>query len=312
MEEKLWIEKYRPKTVEDCILPSRIKKNLQQFVEHGDLPNLMLNGEPGGGKTAAAQALCEEIGYDYIIINASDESGIDVLRTKIRDFASTTSFSGNGKAVILDEADNLNPNSTQPALRGAIEEFSQNCRFIFTCNYKNKIIEPLHSRLALVEFIFKEDEHDSLMASFYKRMLDILEQEGVEYDKKVVAKVIKKMFPDFRKMINEFQNYGMSGCIDSGMLNAIADANIEELVEILKAKKFTDMRNWVAENADVDQTSLYRKLYDNLYNYFEKESIPYAVILLNDGLYESAFVADQEINTVATFTKIMHECNFKE
>jgi len=270
---------------------------------------MLLSGTAGTGKTTIARALCEELGCDYIIINGSEESGIDVLRTKIKDFASTVSLTGKVKVVILDEADYLNPNSTQPALRGFIEEFSNNCRFIFTCNYKNRIIAPLHSRTTVVEFKIEKDDKPKIAAKFFKRLADILTKENVEFDQKVVAEVLNKHFPDYRRVLNELQRYSSSGKIDAGLLVNVSDANMKELTSALKEKDFKKMRTWVVNNLDNDPAMIFRKLYDTLMT--DVVQVPQLVLLLADYQYKAAFVADAEINLVACLTEIMAACEFK-
>jgi DNA polymerase III delta prime subunit len=310
MEHLLWVEKYRPKRVEDCILPDAIKSTFLEYVARKEIPNLLLSGSAGVGKTTIAKALCEEVGCDYIVINGSDESGIDVLRTKIKNYASSVSLAGGRKVVIIDEADYLNPNSTQPALRGAIEEFSSNCSFIFTCNFKNRIIDPIHSRCSVVDF--KINGSKAKMASaFFKRVEWILEQEGVTYDKEVVAAVITKHFPDNRRVLNELQRYSVSGTIDKGVLSNIADIQLDSLVTSLKGKDFASTRKWVTSNLDNDPVKVYRKLYDGLYEVLKPQSVPQLVLILAKYQYQSAFVADHEINMVACLTEIMVDCEFK-
>jgi DNA polymerase III delta prime subunit len=309
-EQFLWVEKYRPRTIKDCILPDSMKLMFQEFVDQDNIPNMLLSGTAGTGKTTIARALCEELGCDYIIINGSEESGIDVLRTKIKDFASTVSLTGKVKVVILDEADYLNPNSTQPALRGFIEEFSNNCRFIFTCNYKNRIIAPLHSRTTVVEFKIEKDDKPKVAAKFFKRLTDILAKENVEYDQRVVAEVLNKHFPDYRRVLNELQRYSSSGKIDAGLLVNVSDANMKELTSALKEKDFKKMRTWVVNNLDNDPAMIFRKLYDTLMT--DVVQVPQLVLLLADYQYKAAFVADAEINLVACLTEIMAACEFKD
>jgi DNA polymerase III delta prime subunit len=310
MEHLLWTEKHRPKTIAECILPDRLKTPFQEYVNTKQIPHLLLSGSAGVGKTTVAKALCNEIGADYIVINGSDESGIDVFRTKIKDFASSMSFTGGRKVIIIDEADYLNPNSTQPALRNAMEEFAGNCSFIFTCNFKNRIIDPLHSRCAVIDFTLKNDEKTAMAAQFFKRIQLILENETVEYEPKVIAELVKKHFPDFRRVLNELQRYSQFGKIDTGILVQIADVSITEVVKHLKNKDFGAIRKWVA-STDVDASTLFRKLYDNMYDLLQPQSIPQAVIILADYQYKQAFVADAEINTVACLTELMVSVEFK-
>ena len=310
MEQLLWTEKYRPKKIEDCILPERLKTPFQEYVNQGKIPNLLLSGGAGVGKTTVAKAMCEEIGCDVMVINGSDESGIDTFRTKIKNFASSMSLAGGRKVIIIDEADYLNPNSTQPALRNAIEEFAGNCSFIFTCNFKNRIIDPLHSRCAVIDFQLKSNEKSQMAAQFFKRIQQVLQSENVEYDDKVIAELVKKHFPDFRRVINELQRYSQFGKIDSGILAQIVDVSINDIIKFIKEKDFGAIRKWVASN-DVDATTFFRKLYDNLYDILKPQSIPQAVIILADYQYKQAFVADQEINTVACLTELMVGCEFK-
>jgi len=310
MEQLLWVEKYRPKKVEDCILPDAIKATFQEYVNRKEIPNLLLSGTAGVGKTTIAKALCEQVGCDYIVINGSDESGIDVLRNKIKNYASSVSLMGGRKVVIIDEADYLNPNSTQPAMRGAIEEFASNCSFIFTCNFKNRIIDPIHSRCSVVDFKVNGSKQ-KMAADFFKRVEWILEQENITYDKKVVAAVITKHFPDNRRVINELQRYSVSGTIDSGILSNIADIQLESLVTSLKEKDFASVRKWVTNNLDNDPVKIYRKLYDTLYETLKASTVPQLVLILAKYQYQSAFVADHEINMVACLTEIMVDCEFK-
>ena len=305
----LWVEKYRPRTINTCILSEEHKKYFANLVKNGEIQNLLLCGSAGTGKTTVARALCEELNSDYIIINGSEESGIDVLRTKIKQFASTVSFTGNTKVVILDEADYLNPNSTQPALRGFIEEFASNCRFIFTCNFKNRIIAPLHSRCAIVEFKIPKAEKQKIAIEFFNRIISILEEESITFDKKVVARVIEKHFPDFRRVLNELQKYGQSGSIDEGVLINLADANLQELIEALKDKDWKKMRLWVVNNLDNDPATLFRKIYDSIVPLTNQ--VPQLVLTIADYQYKAAFVSDQEINLVACLTEIMASVEIK-
>lgn len=308
-EHFLWVEKYRPKTVDDCILPVEQKKYFKNLVKNGEIQNMLLCGTAGTGKTTVARALCEELNSDYLIINGSEESGIDVLRTKIKQFASTVSFTGNTKVVILDEADYLNPNSTQPALRGFIEEFANNCRFIFTCNFKNRIIQPLHSRCAVVEFKIPNQEKPKLAAQFYKRLVDVLTLESVGFDSKVLAKIVEKYFPDFRRTLNELQRYAQSGQIDEGILINLGDARMGELTQAVKEKDWKKMRAWVVNNLDNDPASLYRSIYDTFVPITNQ--VPQLVLTIADYQYKSAFVSDQEINLVACLTEIMASVELK-
>jgi DNA polymerase III delta prime subunit len=309
MEQLLWTEKYRPQTVNDCILPERLKKPFQEYVNQKNIPNLLLTGGAGVGKTTVAKAMCKEIGCDYLVINGSDESGIDTFRTKIKNYASSMSLAGGRKVIIIDEADYLNPNSTQPALRNAIEEFSENCSFIFTCNYKNRIIEPLHSRCAVIEFSLRNGEKAKMASAFFKRIQTVLQSESVDFDDVVIAELIKKHFPDFRRIINELQRYSQFGKIDTGILAQIGDVSINEVVKYISSKDFGAIRKWVGSN-EIDSNTLFRKLYDNLYETLKPQSIPQAVLILADYQYKAAFVADQEINTVACLTELMVDCEF--
>jgi DNA polymerase III delta prime subunit len=308
-DQFLWVEKYRPRKLDECILPADQKKVFQDMVEKDEIQNMLLCGSAGVGKTTIARALCEELGTDYIIINGSEESGIDVLRTKIKQFASTVSFSGKTKVVILDEADYLNPNSTQPALRAFIEEFSANCRFIFTCNFKNRIIPPLHSRCAVIEFKIGKEERPKIAARFFKRVNEILINEKVEADPKVVAKVLEKHFPDYRRVLNELQRYASSGKIDEGILVNMGEVNMQDLTSALKDKDWKKMRTWVVNNLDNDPQTLFRKIYDTLLD--SVVQVPQLVLLLADYQYKAAFCADQEINLVACLTEIMASVEFK-
>ena len=309
-EHILWVEKNRPKTIEDCILPDGIKATFQEYVNRKEIPNLLLSGSAGVGKTTIAKALCEEVGCDYIMINGSDESGIDVLRNKIKNYASSMSLSGGRKVVIIDEADYLNPNSTQPAMRGAIEEFASNCSFIFTCNFKNRIIDPIHSRCTVVDFKIN-GSRAKMAAQFFKRVEWILKQEGVDYDKEVVAAVITKHFPDNRRILNELQRYSVSGTIDKGILASVSEIQMTELVKSLKGKDFTACRKWVTNNLDNDTTRIFRNVYDALYEQLKPNSVPQLVLILAKYQYQAAFVADHEINLIACLTEIMVECEFK-
>ena len=309
MSEFLWVEKYRPQTISDCILPDGLKKTFQEYVDAGEISNMLLCGTAGTGKTTVARALCNELGCDYIVINGSDESGIDVLRTKIRDFASTVSFESKAKVVILDEAAYLNPNSTQPALRAFIEEFSGNCRFIFTCNFKNRIIEPLHSRTSVIDFKIDKKDRPEMAQKFMGRMQYILTSENIPYEQNVLAELLMKHFPDYRRVINELQRYSRSGSIDSGILSNIAEINTKGLIDSLKDKDWKKMRQWVVNNVDNDPQGVYRKVYDALID--KVKQVPHLVLLIADYQYKSAFVADQEINLTACLTDIMASVEFK-
>lgn len=309
-EDFLWTEKFRPKTIEQCILPVELKQTFQQFVNDRNIPNLLLTGKPGVGKTTVARAMLEQLECDYIIINGSLYGNIDTLRNDIMTFASTVSFSGGRKYVIIDEADFLNPNSTQPALRNFMEEFSRNCGFILTCNFKNRILEPIHSRCSVVDFNIPTSERPRLAAQFFKRAMSILEEQNVEYDQKAVAEVVQQYFPDWRRVLNELQRYSATGKIDSGILNSMSDETMKSLVNSMKNRKYSEVRLWVAEHLDIDPTTLFRKFYDYSNEMFEKDSIPQLVVLLADYSYKQGFVADQEINTVACLTEIMVDCKF--
>jgi DNA polymerase III delta prime subunit len=311
MNEFLWCEKYRPKLIADCILPDNIKSTFEDIVKGGELHNMLLTGSPGLGKTTVAKALCNELALDFLLVNGSEESGIDTLRTKIKQFASSVSLQGGYKVVILDEADYLNPQSTQPALRGFIEEFSANCRFILTCNFKNRIIEPLHSRCTTIEFNLSKKDSASLCGQFLNRCEYILETENITYDQAVVAELIMKHMPDWRKVINELQRYSTSGRIDSGVLVQINDIAIHDLMEHLKLKNFKLMRQWVSDNIDSEPVALFRKIYDNMGDHVDPQSIPQLVLILADYQYKNAFVADHELNTVACCTEIMSSVKFK-
>jgi len=308
-EQYLWTEKYRPQTVEDCILPERLKTPFQEYVNQKQIPNLLLSGGAGVGKTTIAKAMCQEIGCDFLLINGSDESGIDTFRGKIKNYASSLSLSGGRKVIIIDEADYLNPNSTQPALRNAMEEFASNCSFIFTCNFKTKIIEPLHSRCAVIDFALKNGEKAKMAGSFFKRIQYVLQNESVQYDEKVIAEVIKKYFPDFRRVLNELQRYSQFGKIDVGILAQISNVQIDEVVKFMKEKDFTSLRKWVA-TTDVDANTIFRQVYDALYQILKPQSIPEAVIVLAKYQYQQAFCVDQEINLMACLTELMVSVEF--
>ena len=305
MNEFLWVEKYRPQTIADCILPASLTSTFSKMISSGEIQNMLFTGTAGVGKTTVAKALCKELDLDYIVVNGSEEGNIDTLRTKIRHFASTVSLHGGYKVVILDEADYLNPQSTQPALRGFIEEFSNNCRFILTCNFKNRIIEPLHSSCTVVEFAIPNTEKPAIAANFFKRATDILNKEGIPFDNKVVAMLVEKSFPDFRKILNHLQRYSVSGSIDSGILTNMIETNIKTLMSSLKEKDFKGMRKWVVDNIDLEPAALFRQIYDNMYEHLKPQSIPQCVVILADYQYKNAFVADHELNIVACMVELM-------
>ena len=314
MENTLWVEAYRPSTIDGCILPVEIKKTFKSILKQGDIPNLLLSGTAGTGKTTVAKALCNELGCDVMVINGSDEGrSIDIVRNQIKAFASTVSLnqSDKPKVVIIDEADYMNAESVQPALRNFIETFSGNCRFIFTCNYKNKIIPAIHSRCTVINFSIQNKDKEQLAGLFHKRLCTILEQENTDFDPKVVAELIIKYYPDFRRTINELQRYSVSGKIDTGILVTISEANLLGLNKALKERHFGEMRRWVTDNIDQDPAGLFKELYQNFYNSLKPESIPPMVILVADYQYKNAFVADPELNMVACLTEIMSECKFK-
>ena len=311
--EFLWVEKYRPKTIEECILPPNIKKTFQDFLDKGEIPNMLLAGPAGCGKTTVAKALCNQLGVDFYVINGSDEGRfLDTVRNTAKNFASTVSLSSTAKhkVIIIDEADNTT-NDVQLLLRAFIEEFSGNCRFIFTCNFKNKILEPLHSRTTVVEFSIKGKDRQGLAASFFKRIQEILDTEGVKYDNKVLVELINKHFPDWRRVLNECQRYSSSGTIDPGILATFSDVKVNDLVKKLKEKDFPEVRKWVVNNLDNDTSVLLRRIYDACYDSMVPNSIPAAVLTLAKYQYQMAFVADQEINMLACLTEIMVECEFK-
>ena len=313
MSDFIWVEKYRPQTIEDCILPDSIKKTFKDFLNKGEIPNMLLSGPPGVGKTTVAKALCKQLGVDYYVVNGSDEGRfLDTVRNSAKNFASTVSLTSESrhKVIIIDEADNTT-SDVQLLLRASIEEFSRNCRFIFTCNYKNKIIEPLHSRCAVVDFSIKGKQKADIATCFFKRLNSILEQERVKADKKVLAELINKHFPDWRRVLNECQRYSTSGKIDTGILATFSDVSINDLTKNLKEKNFSAVRKWCVDNLDNDPAILLRRIYDSLYGSLKNSSIPAAVLIIARYQYQIAFVADQEINLLAALTEIMLECEFK-
>ena len=313
MSDFIWVEKYRPQQIDECILPDHIKKTFQDFVDQGEIPNMLLSGPPGIGKTTVAKALCKQLGVDYYVINGSDEGRfLDTVRNNAKNFASTVSLTSQSKhkVIIIDEADNTT-SDVQLLLRASIEEFSGNCRFIFTCNYKNKIIEPLHSRCSVVEFSIKGKEKVKIAGLFFKRLQQILDLEKISYDAKVLAEIINKHFPDWRRVLNECQRYSVGGKIDSGILATFSDVSVNNLIANLKNKNFPEVRKWVVDNLDNDGSVLFRRLYDSLYETLVPNSIPAAVLIIAKYQYQIAFVADQEINLLAALTEIMVECEFK-
>jgi len=311
-DQYLWVEKYRPATIDECILPEKLKQTFKEYIATGELPTFLFSGTAGVGKTTVARALCNEVGADVLFINGSDEGrSIDTLRTTIKGFASTVSLTDAKKVVILDEADYMNAQSVQPALRGFIEEFSNNCRFIFTCNFKNKIIEPLHSRCAVIDFKIDNTEKPAIAAGFFKRVTQILKTEGVDYDTKVVVELVNKHFPDYRRILNELQRYSVSGKIDAGLLVNMSDESYKTLVMNLKEKDFKKTRQWIAQNSDIETSSLFDHLYEKASEYLEPVSIPTMVLILADYQYKDAFVANHELNTMAAMTEIMLQCKFK-
>lgn len=311
IQNTLWVEKYRPRRIEDCILPDTLRNSFNKIVQTGEMQNLILCGGPGCGKTTVARALCEQLGLDYIFLNASENGNIDTLRTTVRNFASAVSLSGKGKVVILDEADYLNPQSTQPALRGFIEEFSSNCRFVLTCNFKNRIIEPLHSRCSIVEFVIPNKQKPALAAAMLQRVGAILDGEKISYDRKALAEVVMQFFPDFRRTINELQRYSSSGKIDAGILATIRDGEFDALFDAMKSKNFTDVRKWVSANTDADYSQIFRKIYDQLVDRIDKSSIPSVVLILAEYQYRMSFSADHEICMAACMAEIMMNAQFK-
>ena len=313
MSDFIWVEKYRPTTIDECILPKGIKKTFQDFVERGEIPNMLLSGPPGIGKTTVAKALCHQLGSDYYVINGSDEGRfLDTVRNSAKNFASTVSLTSDSKhkVIIIDEADNTT-SDVQLLLRASIEEFSKNCRFIFTCNYKNKIIEPLHSRCTVIEFTIGKRDRPSIASAFFKRLNYILDVEKIEADKKVLIELVSKYFPDWRRVLNECQRYSASGKIDTGILATFSDVSINDLTKNLKEKNFPAVRKWCVDNLDNDPAILLRRIYDSLYGSLKNASIPAAVLIIARYQYQIAFVADQEINLLAALTEIMLECEFK-
>jgi len=311
LQDVLWVEKYRPKSIEDTILPEELKSTFQEFVDKKVIPNMILAGRAGVGKTTIAKAMLEELGCSYLVINGSMDRNIDTLRNEIHNFASTVSMKGGRKYVILDEADYLNPQSTQPALRNFIEEFSANCGFILTCNFPNRIIDPLHSRCSVINFNINSEDKNKLSSKFFDKTRKLLKEENVECDDVIAAKLVKKFAPDWRRILNELQRYSSAGKVDTGILSNSINADIDQLVVTLKEKNFTAMRKWVAENLDGDPTSFYRKFFDEMDKILEPNSIPQLVIHMGRYQYQSAFVADQEINTVSFLTEVMADCQFK-
>jgi DNA polymerase III delta prime subunit len=311
-EQFLWVEKYRPQKIDDCVLPQSLKDTFKQYVEQGELPSFLFSGTAGVGKTTVAKALCNEIGAEYILVNGSDEGrSIDILRTTIKGFASTISLTDSKKVIIIDEADYLNAQSVQPALRSFIEEFSANCRFIFTCNFKNRIIEPLHSRCAVIEFKIDSKDKQEIAAAFFKRATTILKKEGIEFDSKVVAELVTKHFPDYRRILNELQRYSVSGKIDSGILVNMSQESFKDLIKLMKEKNFTEVRKWVSKQSDADTTTLFREFYDTATTNMDTNSIPQMILILADYQYKAAFVADHELNIMAALTEIMAQCKIK-
>jgi DNA polymerase III delta prime subunit len=310
-ESFLFTEKYRPKTISDCILPDRLKTPFQEYVNNKEIPNLMLTGTAGVGKTTVARAMCDEVGINHLYINASENRGIDVLRTTIRNYASTVSLTGGKKVIILDEADYMTPDA-QAAMRGAIEEFAANCTFIFTCNFKSKLIDAIHSRCSVIDFALRNDEKAKMASQFMKRMEYILTQESVTYDKVVLAKIIEKFFPDYRRTLNELQRYSSSGSLDAGIVAQLSDVRkIGDLIKYLKDKNFGEMRKWCVANSDIEPARIYRKIYDGLYEYMKPHSIPQAVVTIGKYQYQAAFCSDQEINLVACLTELMVDTDFQ-
>jgi DNA polymerase III delta prime subunit len=311
-DQFLWVEKYRPQNIDDCVLPESIKRTFKEYITKGELPTFLFCGTAGVGKTTVAKALCNEVGAEYIMINGSDEGrSIDTLRTTIKNFATTVSLTDSKKVVIIDEADYMNADSVQPALRNFIEQFSNNCRFIFTCNFKNRIIEPLHSRCAVMEFKIDQKDKQEIAAAFFKRAVYILKNEGIEFDPKVVSELIIKHFPDYRRILNELQRYSVSGKIDSGILVNMSQESFKQLVKDMKDKNFSEVRKWVAKNSELGTAPLFRELYDTATAVMQEPSIPQMILILADYQHKAAFVADQEINVMAALTEVMAQCKFK-
>jgi DNA polymerase III delta prime subunit len=311
LEQFLWVEKYRPSKIVDTILPAELKKVFQTFVDQKNIPNLILSGGAGVGKTTVARAMLQELNCDYIVINGSMNGNIDTLRNEIANFASAVSLTGGRKYVILDEADYLNANSTQPALRNFMEEFSRNCGFILTCNFKNRIIEPLHSRCSVIDFDIPRDSKPKLAGQFFKRVVYILNKEGVKFEQAVVAEVIKKHFPDWRRVINELQRYSATGAVDSGILTSFKDMNVRDLFAAMKARNYDDVRRWVHDNSDQDQNAVFQAVFDSAEDYVEKKAIPELIVIIADYQYKAAFVANHEINLLAFLVETMMRVEFK-
>lgn len=309
-EHYIWVEKYRPNTIDQCILPDSLKETFKQYVVNGQIPHMLLHGGPGSGKTTLAKALCNEIGAEYMFINGSEENGIDMLRTKVKSFASTVSLTDSKKVIIIDEADFLS-NNAQPAFRGIIEEFSENCRFVFTCNFKNRIIDAIHSRCAVFDFTIPSNEKKEVAGKFFKRVVEILRAENVEFDKKVVVELVQKYFPDYRRILNELQRYSASGKIDAGIFVNIGAESYRLLFRNMKEKNFTEVRKWVGINSDGDSSKIFREIYDASTNILDASSVPQIILLLADYQYKASFVVDQEINIMACLTEIMASCQFK-
>ena len=311
-DDFLWVEKYRPHKISDCVLPSDLSEPFSEFVEQGKVPNLILTGGPGTGKTTAARALCDETKTDYLMVNGSDEGrNIDTVRTTLNQFCSSISMTGNRKAIIMDEADYMNPDSVQPALRGFIEKFGNNVSFLFTCNYPSRIIDPIHSRCSVLDFSIPVNEKPKIAEEYLFLVEGILQKEDIKFERKVLIQLIMKHFPDFRRVLNELQRYSASGTIDTGILSSLEEVNVGELVNFLKTKKFSDMRKWANSNMDTDTARIFRRLYDSLSSHLKPQSVPQAVLIIADYQYKSAFVVDQEVNLVACLTEIMVECEFK-